>query len=196
MTIQIYNTLSHKKEPFETIEPNQVRMYVCGPTVYSQAHIGHAMSALVFDIIRRYLEWRGYQVTHAMNFTDVDDKIINRANREGVDPFQLAEGYILDFRRNLDELNILPASINPRATQEIGEILRIIQGLDRQRLCLSRRKWGRIFPRPARRRLWQAVGAQDRGYASRSADRSGRVKRTSHGFCAVESCQARRALLG
>ena len=104
-------------------------MYVCGPTVYSQAHIGHAMSALVFDIIRRYLEWRGYQVTHAMNFTDVDDKIINRANREGVDPFQLAEGYILDFRRNLDELNILPASINPRATQEMGEIIRIIQGL-------------------------------------------------------------------
>jgi len=94
MGIKIYSTLSRKKEPFETIEPGKVRMYVCGPTVYSQAHIGHAMSAMVFDVIRRYLEYRGYEVIHAMNFTDVDDKIINRANREGVDPFQLAERYI------------------------------------------------------------------------------------------------------
>jgi cysteinyl-tRNA synthetase len=76
-------------------------MYVCGPTVYSKAHVGHAMSALVFDIIRRYLEYRGYQVTHAMNYTDVDDKIIQRANEEGIEPIELAERYIQDFQRHL-----------------------------------------------------------------------------------------------
>lgn len=129
MALQIFSTLSRKKELFETLEPGRVRMYVCGPTVYSDAHIGHAMSAMIFDVIRRYLEYRGYKVDHAMNFTDVDDKIINRANREGVDPFQLAERYIVDFRRQLALLNILPATRQPRATQEIGGIIAMIQGL-------------------------------------------------------------------
>ena len=110
MTLKIYSTLSRKKEDFETITPGQVRMYVCGPTVYSKAHVGHAMSVLVFDIIRRYLEYRGYQVIHAMNFTDVDDKIINRANQTGMDPFELAEKYIIEFDQNLADLNIKPAS--------------------------------------------------------------------------------------
>ena len=78
MTLKIYNTLTRKKEPFEAIEPGKVRMYVCGPTVYDHAHIGHAMSALVFDVIRRYLEYQGNQVRYVMNYTDVDDKIIKR----------------------------------------------------------------------------------------------------------------------
>ncbi len=129
MTLKIYSTLSRKKEPFEPLEPGKVRMYVCGPTVYSQAHIGHAMSALVFDVIRRYLEYRGYAVEHVMNFTDVDDKIINRANREGVDPLQLAEGYINDYGRQLEQLNVLPATVQPRATQEIPAMVAMIQGL-------------------------------------------------------------------
>jgi len=129
MSIKIYNTLTRKKEDFVTIEPNKVRMYVCGPTVYSNAHIGHAMSSLVFDIIKRYLQYRGYNVNHVMNFTDVDDKIINRANLQGVDPFDLAEGYIQEFRRHLADLNILPASYNPRATLEMPQILNMIQGL-------------------------------------------------------------------
>ena len=129
MSIQIYNTLTRKKEPFETLEPHKVKMYVCGPTVYNKAHIGHAMSALVFDIIRRYLEYRGYEVQFAMNFTDVDDKIINRANEMHVDPFRLAEGYIEDFKRNLADLNIKPATYNPRASQEIEQIIKMVQGL-------------------------------------------------------------------
>lgn len=129
MGIKIYNTLTRKKENFETLKPKEVGMYVCGPTVYSNAHIGHAMSSLVFDIIRRYLEYRDYKVTHVMNFTDVDDKIIMRANKQGVDPFDLAEGYIKEFRRHLSDLNILPATINPRATQEMPQILEMIQGL-------------------------------------------------------------------
>jgi cysteinyl-tRNA synthetase len=98
MMIEIYNTLTRRKEAFETIEPGIVRMYVCGPTVYDRAHIGHAMSAIVFDTIRRYLEYRGYVVHHVQNFTDVDDKIINRANAEGRDPIELAEHYIAEFQ--------------------------------------------------------------------------------------------------
>lgn len=129
MSIQLYNTLTNKKEPLETLEPGKVKMYVCGPTVYNKAHIGHAMSAMVFDIIRRYMEYRGYEVQFAMNFTDVDDKIIKRANEMGVDPFELAEGYIEDFQQDMKDLNIKPATYNPRATQEIGEIIKIVQGL-------------------------------------------------------------------
>lgn len=129
MTIKIYNTLTHKKEEFETIKPGVVKMYVCGPTVYSKAHVGHAMSAMVFDIIRRYLEYRGYKMNYLMNFTDVDDKIIASANQLGVDPFELAEGYIHDYEQNLSDLNIKPATFNPRATQEIDQILAMISGL-------------------------------------------------------------------
>ena len=129
MSIQLYNTLTNKKEPLETLEPGVVKMYVCGPTVYHKAHIGHAMSAMVFDIIRRYLEYRGYEVRFAMNFTDVDDKIIKRANEMCVDPFKLAEGYIDDFQQDMKDLNIKPATYNPRATQEIDEIIKIGQGL-------------------------------------------------------------------
>jgi len=129
MTLRIYNTLTRKTEDFQTLEPGVVRMYVCGPTVYNKAHVGHAMSALVFDTIRRYLEYRGYRVIHVMNFTDVDDKIINRAAQLGVDPFMLAEGYIKEFRQNLSDLNIQSPTITPRATQEIEGIIDMIEGL-------------------------------------------------------------------
>jgi len=129
--LRLYNTQSRKKEEFKTIEPNKVRMYVCGPTVYDNAHVGHAMSALVFDIIRRYLQYRGYDVKFAMNFTDVDDKIINRANTKGVDPFELAEGYIQQYKNHLNDLNIIPATVNPRATEPktMKQILAMIEGL-------------------------------------------------------------------
>jgi cysteinyl-tRNA synthetase len=129
MPIRIYNTLTRKKEEFKTLEPGKVRMYVCGVTVYNKAHVGHAMSALVFDIIRRYLEYRGYTVQHVTNFTDVDDKIINRAAQLGQDPFELAEGYIRELRRNFAELNVLPATAYPRATQEMDTIIQMISGL-------------------------------------------------------------------
>ena len=127
--LRIYNTLSRKKEDFQTLEPGVVKMYVCGPTVYSDAHVGHAMSAIVFDVIRRYFEYRGYKVQHVMNFTDVDDKIIHRANALGLDPFVLGESLIRAFAHHLDDLNILPASANPRATQTMDKILAMIQGL-------------------------------------------------------------------
>ena len=127
--LRVYNTLTRKKEDFQTIEPGLVKMYVCGVTVYSDAHIGHAMFSLVFDIVRRYLTYRGYTVRQVMNYTDVDDKIINRAKALGVDASELAEKYIQEFRRQIETLNILPATVNPRATQEMPQIIRMIAGL-------------------------------------------------------------------
>jgi cysteinyl-tRNA synthetase len=129
MSLRIYNTLTRKKEEFTSLEPGHVRMYVCGPTVYATAHIGHAMSALVFDIIRRYLEYSGYAVNFVVNYTDVDDKIINKANQLGQDPFTLAQKYIDDYRADLKALNVKEATANPRATQEMEYIQNMIAGL-------------------------------------------------------------------
>ncbi len=129
MSIQVYNTLTRKKESFKTLQPDNVSMYVCGPTVYDKAHVGHAMSALVFDIIRRYLEYRGFEVKHVTNYTDVDDKIIQRAAVEGVDPIEIAQRYIDEFDQHLKDLNILPASQYPRATEEINSIVESVADL-------------------------------------------------------------------
>lgn len=132
MSIRVYNTLSREKEDFVPLEDKRVRMYVCGPTVYASAHIGHAMSYILFDAIRRYLEYRGYDVRHVQNFTDVDDKIINRANQEGIPPTELAERYIREFLTESQELNLLPAHVYPRASREIGPIISIIETLIEQ----------------------------------------------------------------
>jgi cysteinyl-tRNA synthetase len=129
MTLQIYNTLTRRTEPFETIEPSIVRMYVCGVTVYDSAHIGHAMSAVAFDVVRRYLEWSGYTVQHIVNFTDVDDKIIARAKVIGQDPQDLANQYINEFMGQIMALNVLPATSYPRATQTMKEIITFIDSL-------------------------------------------------------------------
>src|SRR3990172_3297950 len=129
MSLRIYNTLTRQKEAFETLQPGWVTMYVCGPTVYDKAHVGHAISVLLFDIIRRYLEYRGYEVRHAMNYTDVDDKIIQRANQTGEEPLKLAESYIHEFQRHLNDLNIQPATVYPRATQEIDHIISLVKEL-------------------------------------------------------------------
>lgn len=129
MTLQIYNTLTRTKEEFQTLEPELVKMYVCGPTVYDQAHVGHAMSVLVFDIIRRYLEFKGYRVQHVMNYTDVDDKIIQRAAVEEVEPLEVAERYIREFDQHLVDLNVLPATEFPRATEEINRIIKAVEEL-------------------------------------------------------------------
>jgi len=129
MSIQVYNTLSRKKESFKTLQADKVSMYVCGPTVYDKAHVGHAMSALVFDVIRRYLEYQGYEVKHVTNYTDVDDKIIQRAAVEGVDSIEIAQRYIDEFDQHLKDLNILPASQYPRATEEINSIVESVADL-------------------------------------------------------------------
>ncbi len=128
-SLQVYNTQTRCKEPFGTIEPGKVRMYVCGVTPYDRAHIGHAMSLIVFDVIRRYLEHRGYVVHHAQNFTDIDDKIIARANREGIDPAALTETLIAQWHAETAALGAQPAHVYPRATQEVPEIIAMVEGL-------------------------------------------------------------------
>jgi len=127
--LQLYSTLSRRKEPFVTIEPGKVRMYVCGVTVYDDAHIGHGMSAIIFDVIRRYLLHKGYEVDFARNFTDIDDKIINRAKADGISADDLTSRLIAEWTVQIEQLNILPATITPRATEEIPEIVAMIEGL-------------------------------------------------------------------
>ena len=127
MPLRIYNTLERKKVPFVPVKPGKVSMYVCGPTVYDSCHIGHARSVVVFDVILRYFKAIGFDVTYVRNFTDVDDKIINRAGQLGVDPIEIAEKYIKEFYADMDNLNIERATIEPRATEHIGKIIELIE---------------------------------------------------------------------
>ena len=129
MALRVYNTLGREKQLFEPIEPGKVRMYVCGPTVYDSCHIGHARSVVVFDIIVRYLRAKGFEVTYVRNFTDVDDKIIDRANQLGSDYQAVAEKYIKEFYKDMDALNIERADIEPRPTEHISHIIKFIERL-------------------------------------------------------------------
>lgn len=127
--MKIYNTLTKTKEEFQPIRPGQITMYVCGPTVYNYIHIGNARSAIAFDTIRRYFEYRGYHVNFVSNFTDVDDKMINEARREKTTVPELAERYIKAYQEDTAALNIEPATKNPRATHEITAIINFIKQL-------------------------------------------------------------------
>ncbi len=129
MSISIYNTLTRKKELFQTIEPGKVLMYVCGPTVYDSCHIGHARSAVVFDVISRYLKTQAYDVVYVRNFTDIDDKIINRAAEIGMDPKELADKYIAEFYRDMDALQVERASFEPRVTEHIDDVIQLVEKL-------------------------------------------------------------------
>jgi cysteinyl-tRNA synthetase len=129
MTLHVRNTRTRRLERFEPLEEGAVRMYVCGPTVYDRAHVGHAMSAIVFDVVRRYLEHLGYRVTHVMNFTDVDDKIIARASGLGMDPFDLAQRYISEWFEHVRALNLLPAHHYPRVSHVMPWVVEIVQAL-------------------------------------------------------------------
>ncbi len=127
--LKIYNTLTGKKQPFEPITPNTARMYVCGVTVYDYCHIGHARSALVFDVLRRYLEYSGYTVTFVKNFTDVDDKIIKRANEQGVSCDAVTAKYIQAYHEDMGKLGIRAATEEPKATEHIADIIRLTEQL-------------------------------------------------------------------
>jgi cysteinyl-tRNA synthetase len=129
MGLRIYNTMTGKKEDFVPIRENKVGMYVCGVTVYDLCHIGHARSAIVFDAIFRYLRYKGYEVTFVRNFTDIDDKIIRRANEEGVDYKTIAERYIREFHADMGGLGLERPTVEPRATDHIPEMIRLISAL-------------------------------------------------------------------
>ncbi len=125
----VYNSLTKKKEEFVPLEEGKVKMYVCGPTVYDYIHIGNARPYVIFDTIRRYLEYKGYEVNYVQNFTDVDDKIIKKANAEGVDSKVISERYIAEAKKDAEGLNVEVATKNPKVTEEIPEIIEMIQTL-------------------------------------------------------------------
>lgn len=127
--LTIYNTLTRKQEEFKPQTPGVVNMYVCGPTVYNYIHIGNARSAIAFDTVRRYLEFKGYKVNYVSNFTDVDDKMIKAAHKQGITVPQLADKYIQAFMEDTKAINIEPATMHPRATENIPEIIKFVQGL-------------------------------------------------------------------
>lgn len=131
-TIRIYNTLSKVKEPFETIEPSKVGMYLCGPTVYAEAHIGHMVGPVIFDTVKRYLTYCGYEVTWVVNITDVDDKLINSAKARGISMFQLATQMTADYLSNLKSLGVDQIDHMPRATENMDEIIKFVQELVEQ----------------------------------------------------------------
>lgn len=127
--MKVYNTLTRKKEELVPITPGEIKMYACGPTVYNYIHIGNARPLCIFDILRRYLEYRGYNVKFVQNFTDIDDKIIRRANEEHVDFSEISERYIKEFWADADGLNVRHATVNPKATENIDAIIQIISTL-------------------------------------------------------------------
>lgn len=127
--MKIYNTLTKKKEEFEPLEEGKVKMYVCGPTVYNLIHIGNARPMICFDTVRRYLEYKGYEVNYVSNFTDVDDKIIKKAIEEGVSAEEISQRYIAECKKDMEGMNIKPATTHPLATQEIGGMIEMIQTL-------------------------------------------------------------------
>ncbi len=127
--MKIYNTLTREKQEFVPVAEGKVGIYACGPTVYNFIHIGNARPLCVFDVLRRYFEWRGYDVTYVSNFTDIDDKLIRKANEEGITVGEVAERYIKEFWTDAEGLNVRHATVNPRATDHIGEIIDIISRL-------------------------------------------------------------------
>lgn len=129
MSLQVYNSFSRKKEPFETLEPGKVRMYVCGPTVWDFLHVGNFRGPVVFELIRNWLEVLGYDVNYVYNYTDVDDKILNRAKEEGRKPQEVAEQFIGEFQKDFKALGLRPHTHNPRVTQTIPQIIELIERL-------------------------------------------------------------------
>jgi len=127
--MRVYNTLTKTKEDFVPIDKDEVKIYVCGPTVYNYFHIGNARPFVVFDTLRRYLEYRGYKVRYVQNFTDVDDKIINRAREEGTEAVKISEKYIEEYYRDAKALNVRKATVHPKVTENISEIIGFVQGL-------------------------------------------------------------------
>ena len=127
--MRIYNTITRSKQELNTVEPGKVNIYACGPTVYNYIHIGNARPICAFDVLRRYLTWRGYSVKYVQNFTDVDDKIIKRANEEGITAAQVAEKYIAEYKTDAHGLNVMDADVHPRVTDTMEDIIRFVQAL-------------------------------------------------------------------
>ena len=137
MAIRLFNTLTRRKEELVPREQGKVSIYACGPTTYNFFHLGNARMLVVFDMVRRYLQYKGYRVTYVQNFTDIDDKIINKAAEEKCDPLLLAQKYIKEYFQDAMALNILQADVHPKATEHIGEMIELIQKLEHKGLAYN-----------------------------------------------------------
>ncbi|MBO5666251.1 MAG: class I tRNA ligase family protein, partial [Firmicutes bacterium] len=126
--MKIYNTMTNRKEEFVPIDENEIKIYVCGPTVYNYFHIGNARPFVVFDTLRKYLEYRGKNVKFVQNFTDVDDEIINKAREEGISAGEVSEKYIAEYFKDAAALNVTKATVHPQVTQNMQEIIDFVQG--------------------------------------------------------------------
>ncbi len=132
MSLKIYNTLTRKKEEFVPLKSGEVGMYVCGPTVYNYIHIGNARPFIIFEVVRRFLKFKGYRVKYIQNLTDIDDKMINKAKELKITVSELAEKFIQEYFIDVDSLNIERADVHPRATEHIKEIIELAKGLEKK----------------------------------------------------------------
>ena len=172
MALRLYNTATHKKEPFQPLEEGKVGIYVCGVTVYDLCHIGHARSTIVFDVLTRYLRARGYQVTYVRNFTDIDDKIIERARILGKDTAELAREFIEAFYEDMGRLGVLNADVEPKATDHIDGMIEMIKTLiDRGHAYVA--ETDVYFAVTSFRGLRWSFGKKTGRYAGRESNRRG-----------------------
>ena len=187
--MKLFNTMTRRKEEFVPLEEGKVRMYVCGPTVYNLIHIGNARPMIIFDTVRRYMEYKGYEVNFVSNFTDVDDKIIKKAIEEGVSPEEVSGRYIEECKKDMAGMNVKPATTHPQATQEIDGMIEMIQTLIDK---------GYAYPVADGTVYFRVKNFKEYGSAVR-LPRSAGFRRgsegRSHGFCSVETEKRRRALL-
>ena len=188
MSIRFYNTMTKTKQEFKPITPGMVTMYVCGPTVYNLIHIGNARPMIVFDTLRRYLTYKGYEVNYVSNFTDVDDKIIQRANEEGVTAAELSQKYIRETKKDMADMNVLPATTHPLATQEIDGMINLIRDLEEKGFAYNVN--GTVYFRTRKDPRYGELSHKNLDDLRRSGE--GRSAR----FCAVEAEEGRRTLLG
>ena len=172
MTLTLYNSLTRQEEAFQEIEPHQVRMYCCGVTVYDYCHVGHARSYVVWDVVRRYFQWRGYSVRYVQNFTDIDDKILNRARERGVTMEEISDRFTDSYFEDMARLNILEADEYPRATQTLNGIQKLIRELEAKEFAYSAD--GDVYYRV---RKFDSYGKlSNRKLEDMEAGRSGRVE--------------------
>ena len=197
MAIELFNTLSGKVEEFHPLEDNLVRMYACGPTVYDYGHIGNFRTFVVVDTLRRFLKQSGFQLKHVMNITDVDDKIIRNAARDGVTVQEYTKKYRQAFLEDADSLNIEHPEMLVNATDHIHDMARFIARAGRQGLCLSHGRWFVLLPHRQVPRIRQAVEERLRRHDRRRARRCRRIRQGQRSrLRAMEGAQARRGVLG
>ena len=194
--MKLYNSMTRKKEEFVPLEPGKVKMYSCGPTVYNYFHIGNARPFIIFDTLRRYFEYRGYDVKFVQNFTDIDDKVIKKANEEGVTYDVIADRYIKEYFVDAKGLGIHPATVHPRATETMDAIIDIVKTLIDNGHAYVAANGDVYFRTKSFPGIWQAVASAAGRAAGRCPHQCRRAEGRPDGLCHLEGSQAGRTELG